>query len=528
MRARRGRCYTSQLGPAMTTKVFISYSHLDDRPFGPRDQCWVQNFERALVETLGQRVGRGRVELWRDKRRMDEATRFDDEIRRQLHDADLLITVLSRNYLDSDYCRDELQLFGTHWLTAGGLKVGSRSRIVKVYRTAVDRSDLRRFAENPGPQVAQAAPAWPQLPQLASEIDATEGFRLFCVDGDTERDALLHPDGASLVWQKADDLARTIKGIVDESAASATPAPAAAAAPRLAVYLARTASDMAPLRDALKHELEDRQYEVLPQGELPEEAGAYAEAVRADLARSRLSIHLLGRRYGAIPEGSQASGVALQAQLALDAGHVPFTTLLWSPADSDRGEAPDAAMAALRDALAGQSHPAQRAEYLRGDLDALKALALERLKPPPAAASAAPAGSAAADAAAASRLLYLICDASDRADTRPLKAALEAQGCQVVRPLVEGTPEELLDEHKRNLVACDGALVVWGKVREPWVRAKLRDLQQASGWGRSAPLGVRIVLVGPPDSEAKQDFDAPPGVQLVQGADLAALQGLLP
>ncbi|HKW82453.1 MAG TPA: TIR domain-containing protein [Burkholderiaceae bacterium] len=498
----------------MSTKVFISYSHLDDRPFGPRDLCWVQSFEHALLETLGQRIGRGRVELWRDKRRMDGATRFDDEIRTNLHGAELLITVLSRNYLDSDYCRDELQMFGTHWLGAGGLKIGGRSRIVKVYRTAIDRGDLRRFAERPGPQVAQAAPVLPKLPQVAAEIDSTEGFRLFCVDGDTERDALLHRDGMDLVWQKADDLACTIKRIVDEAAPvlPGLPPPPSSGV----VYLARTASDMAPLRDALRRELEDRRFEVLPAAELPEEGDAYADAVRADLARARLSIHLLGQRYGAIPEGSAESGIALQARLALAAGHAPFTTLLWSP---DGGEPPDERMAALRQALAGQSYAARRAEYLRGELDQFKALVLARLTEEPAPAVQA--------RDAAPRIAYLICDASDRGDTRALKTALEAQGFEVVRPLVEGTPEELLEEHQRNLVACGVAIIAWGKVREPWVRAKLRDLQQATGWGRSEPLRARIVLVGPPDSEAKQHFDPPAGVHVLQATDLVALQGLL-
>ena len=84
---------------------------------------------------------------------------------------------------------------------------------------------------------------------------------------------------------------------------------------------------------------------------------------------------------------------------------------------------------------------------------------------------------------------------------------------------MEGTPEELLEEHKANLVRCDAVVVVWGQSREVWVRNKLRDTSQAPGWGRSKAYRAKLVVVAPPDTPAKQDFDVPPGVVVLQASE---------
>lgn len=503
-------------------KIFISYSRRDDKPFGPRALQWVETFEGALSETLGQRVGPGKVELWRDKRDMDETTLFDDTIERALDSSDLLITVLSQNYLVSDYCRRELRRFGEPRLQRGELRVGSHSRIVKVYRAVVDRAALRDFA----------AP-----PELASEVDGTEGFQIFCTEGDDYRDALLHPAGMEMVWQKADDLSRAIKRIIDESAQAAAARPPAL---RPVVYLAHTAGDMREVRAALRRELEDHGCTVLPSREPPEDFKDYLAAVRQDLDGACLSVHLLGRRYGAIAEGADESAVEAQLKLALDVQRPGFHTLVWSPlasgaataipgvapagADAAAAQAaPEPKMQALRERMAELSLPRTRMEYMRSGASPLGVAVRERLAGP-VAVSAPP-----APAAGTRRpLIYLLCDKADREDTRALKTSLEQLGFDVTRPPLEGTTQERDEDHQRCLVGCDAVVVVWGKVREPWVRKKLSDVQQAVGWGRQAPVRACIVLMGPPTTQAKSGFEAPPGAAVLPAADLpAALRHLL-
>jgi hypothetical protein len=74
-------------------QVFLSYSHRDDEPYGPQQRRWVEEFERALRESIGQRVGPGRVDVWRDIRRLAGNELFDTQIEQQLNRSTIFVTV---------------------------------------------------------------------------------------------------------------------------------------------------------------------------------------------------------------------------------------------------------------------------------------------------------------------------------------------------------------------------------------------------------------------------------------------------
>jgi hypothetical protein len=498
-------------------QVFLSYCHRDDEPYGPQNRRWVEEFEKALRESIGQRLGPGRVELWRDKRRLAGNEMFDDTIELQLDRSAIFVTVLSQHYLSSAYCRKEFQTFGQNHLAKGDLRVDHLSRIVKVYRRAIDRAELRRFVD---------------LPELIPEVDKNVGYELFYKDDSgIDRDVLLDPDKAGLYWQRADDIAHAIKRMLDAAPASpatvasagaattaaeaatafAATAPAATPEARAVLYLARTSSDMKERREALRREFEDRGCRVLPEQELPEDAEGYTTSVKAALRLASLSVHLIGARYGSIPDGATKSGVALQAELALAHRDTPLRSLLWSPPDLALDSLGEERQHDFVEQLEEAAFERQRAEFVRSSIEELKKLVDERLRTPAAPPPPAPAEQAGA------RSIYLMCDPIDRADAKPLQAALAQLGFVVSRPSLEGTAEELIEENKANLVGCDVVVVVWGQSREAWVRSKLREAQQAPGWGRNRPFQGKFIVVGPPDSTAKGDFDAPPDAVVLRG-----------
>lgn len=487
-------------------QIFLSYCHRDDEPYGPQNRRWVEEFEKALRESIGQRIGPGRVELWRDKRRLAGNEMFDDQIERQLDRSAIFVSVLSQHYLSSAYCRKEFQTFGQNHLAKGDLRVDHLSRIVKVYRRAIDRAELRRFVD---------------LPELIPEVDKNVGFELFYKDDSgIDRDVLLEPEKAGLYWQRADDIAHAIKRMLDAAPKAVDAAglhadmAAGATAPRV-VYLARTSSDMKERRESLQRELEDRGYRVLPEQELPEDAEGYTATVKSALKDACLSVHLIGARYGSIPDGADKSGVVLQVELALAHGNTALRSIMWSPPELTLETLAEARQHEFVAQLEQAAFERQRAEFMRSSIEQLKSLVVERLRAPlpplPASVPAREVGKEAGNS------VYVMCDPVDRVDAKPLQEALTKLGFIVSRPSLEGTIEELIEENKANLVSCDVVVVLWGRSREAWVRSKLREAQQTPGWGRVRPYRGKFIVVGPPDSPAKLDFDAPPDAVVLSG-----------
>jgi hypothetical protein len=261
----------------------------------------------------------------------------------------------------------------------------------------------------------------------------------------------------------------------------------------------------------VQRELEDRGYRVLPEQELPEDAEGYAASVKAALRLASVSVHLIGARYGSIPEGAIKSGVELQADLALAHRDTALRSLLWSPPELPLDSLGEERQHAFVAQLEQAAFERQRAEFVRSSIEQLKALVVERLRTPPVPAAAS------APEVDGGKAVYLMCDPVDRADAKPLQAALAQLGFVVSRPSLEGTTEELIEENKANLVGCDVVVVVWGQSREAWVRSKLREALQAPGWGRTRPYRGKFIVIGPPDSPAKGDFDAPPDAVVLRG-----------
>src|SRR5438552_4110531 len=81
-------------------------------------------------------------------------------------------------------------------------------------------------------------------------------------------------------------------------------------------------------REQLRRELQDRGYLVVPDRPLPDSAPELAVAVRADLEKSKLSVHTIGAKYGRVPEGELRSVVAIQNAIAQERA---IPRILWIP-----------------------------------------------------------------------------------------------------------------------------------------------------------------------------------------------------
>ena len=451
--------------------VFISYTHIDNQPFGADHLRWITHLHEQLSYRVEQLYGE-QASVWRDEKLHGNDV-FAESLVARLATVAVLVSVCSPRYLHSEWCQRELDAFLRSAETGLGVQVGTRSRLFKVLKTPVPVEEL---------------------PEPLRSLLGYEFFEESPVDHRV-REYLLNPapEERWKFYARVDDLAQDIARLLEELAHDAR----LLGAPRWSgrtIYLAEPTSDMVADRDNIRRELERRGHRVLPRTMLPLAVEDLTGAVRDDLSESELSIHLLGTRYGARPEGEDRSIPHLQLDLAAGAAaQGGLRQLIWIP---DGLETTDDEQAAL---VAGvQSEQiGSRVEVVRAPIESFKSHVLDVLRPPPAAPGPAAHGGC---------RVYLVHDRGDREAIGPLQAELERHGNIVVLPLHEGSEAEVREVHEASMVLSDAVLIYYGTASEHWVRMKLFDLVKAPGWGRKMPFRAQAVWVAEPATASKAGY----------------------
>ena len=82
---------TSKIGAKRTLRVFVSYCHADE------------DLTKSLVAHLKPLEHMGLVEIWSD-RSIKPGDSIDDEIKKKLESADLILLLISIDFINSKYC----------------------------------------------------------------------------------------------------------------------------------------------------------------------------------------------------------------------------------------------------------------------------------------------------------------------------------------------------------------------------------------------------------------------------------------
>jgi TIR domain-containing protein len=459
--------------PSFEYDLFISYSHIDN---GDGDG-WVDMFHARLKRRLGVELGR-EPRIWRDAKRLRGGDYFDDEIERALAHTKILLTVVSPSYLNSKYCAQELRCFTEAAIANGGVRVGNRSRRVKVVKTWVERD--RHPTELQGQTGYELCEKDPESgrPREFSQVEDGYKYQQYI-------DAV-----GDLVWYLA-ELLNDMERLLPQ------------AVPNLmrTIYLAETTNDRAEDRGRIAQELRDRGHDVLPGNELPRRADAYCGAVSECLERARLSVHLIGNTYGTILDGEEEKSVVyLQNELAAarsrEAG---LERIIWLPPDlTPTGNRQQRFVEQLQiDAEAQRG-----AEVLQRSFEDLKTRIVEKLTAPKHTPKPAPIGQGLRDLA----IVYLICDKPDFDEIKPITDYLFDRSYEVIRCAREGEQEQVIQYHKDRLLECDAALIYYGNGNEFWLHSKLSELRKVVGWGRPAMIPCRAIYLGRPETEDKRNF----------------------
>jgi hypothetical protein len=538
--------------------VFISYAHIDDMALIEGQKGWISNFHRALEIRLGQLLGRP-PRIWRDPKLQGNDV-FADRLVERLPTVAILVSIITPRYLKSDWCLRELREFIKAAAHTGGVRIGHKARVFKIVKTPVP------------------------LDQQVEELQHMLGYEFFTADPVTGRPKELSQSGDAdvqrLYWAKLDDLAHDLTELIETleasgaglrtvipeapSAASMTiaptlpgtpqrsPAPQPAAAPPVtekAVFLAETTYDLREKRDAIRRELQTQGLQVLPSQPLPHVKEECEQAIRDALAGSFLSIHLVGKNYGLIPEGATQSTVVMQNELAIDrAAAGDYPRLIWIP---DKQECDDERQLKFIEHLQTDTRIQQGADILQTTFEEFKAALNRRLREEERreqekraaekreqekretqkyAAKEAPQSLAAGEDGDNKLVrIYVISDRRD--DTAPAALAdyLYEKGFEVILPVFEGEESQIRKDHEENLSVCDAVLFYYGEGNELWLRQKLREVQKSAAFGRKKPILIKAIYVAPPDNPSKAKFRTREAMVIDQRApfDPAALSEFL-
>lgn len=471
--------------------IFISYAHNDNEALIEGQRGWIDNLHQALEKRLQVHLG-AKVGVWRDPR-LQGNDYFADALVEQIPRVAILVSVLSPSYINSEWCRKEMQLFCRIASQTGGVRIGNKARIFKVEKLSVP------------------------LDKHPPELQGMTGYQFYYFDEHSHRPRELSPESgphAIEYWQKIDDVAQDITSLLQEmkfpagaGAAAATAGgveyqptalrPAASAdSGATTIYLAETSFDLSPQRDRIKRELQERGNIVLPDRPLPLNGPELQQAVREYLKSSKLSIHLIGANYGVIPEAADRSLVYLQNELAAErsSNGNSFSRLIWMPEGLN---AKEERQQKFIEYLRYDQGAQKGADLLETSIEELKTYIQDKLKPtlkPPPPDQKGEEGPL---------RIYVICDKQDYDSIASMEDYFYNQGFEVTLPLMEGDEAEVREDHKESLLLCDAVVIFYGNTSEGWLRTKLRDLQKIAGYGRTKPILAKGIYVGGPETDAK-------------------------
>ena len=470
---------------ATPPEIFISYAHADNEypRYSSHDwegsRGWVECFYHALRTRVHQ-LRRG-TEIWRDgDGGILGASALTPAIEHGIAGASILVSINSPAYAASEWCERELELFRASALTRhGGLRVGTTLRVFKINKLPV-----------PGGSFIDRIP----------ELEDSVGYSFFRNVGGSplEFEPLLAGEpGAkflSAINVVACDIVRVLQGH-----------PAVVPASGTSVYLAETTPDVADLRAKLQGELEQYGHSVLaPSGDT--RGPAFAAQIRNQMARCRLSVHVVGSVTGTKPDPADPrTDVEIQYDVAGEeaAQRATFTRLTWlAPPAGTVDEAAASFRTHLQEADANVL--VAPIEDVRTQI---KRLIEAKPQPPKPELQKHehpkhehPKPSAEEDV----RIVYVMFDASDEESAKPITTWLFDQGFEVLKPARSGN---LLRAHKVNLRDSHAALIYYGEVNDDWLAVKLGDLRKTLGETRGKSQALRgAVYLADPGHDAKTEF----------------------
>ncbi|WP_353063811.1 TIR domain-containing protein [Tunturibacter psychrotolerans] len=449
--------------------LFISYGHIDNQA------NWITHLHSALQTRLQELLGTDQIVIWRDVK-LNGLDLLWDTIRPKVTGSALFLSVLSPRYVSSDSCRQEVDCFVEAAERDNRWRSDTQSRLIRVVKT--------RLAEGV---------------QQPLSFDATLGYEFYQTDD--QNPDIFYEFGSQEGRPRFDNFAERVNVLAQTVARALLKFRQAKRATKpnvRTIFLSPTTRDLEQYRLSIQSELVGRGHNVIPTVPLPYTAAELVSTIESLLANADVSVQLIGRNYGLIPEEETRSLGELSYDLTLAQGaRINFHQLIWIPEDLQN---PENAQQTFITKLRGtQDEPAVsgKADVFETSFESFKEGVLDvlsqKLEVPP------------IPVAIKTKAVYLLCDQPDLKEEqlRKIKAYLRSYGYPVEVPVFQGDPEELRMMEEELILDTDAALIYYGTAKDLWVMRKRKSILKVLS---SRPKGrnyTRALYLATPKDDIK-------------------------
>ncbi|MFK7855052.1 MAG: TIR domain-containing protein [Granulosicoccus sp.] len=488
--------------------LFISYAHIDNQPLKEDLSGWISRFHASLEALLSMRMGKS-VNIWRDDK-LQGNDHFADEIVSQFSKTAALVSVLSPRYLNSEWCAREVNAFCEHADRSGGLLVKNKARIFKVLKSPVD-------SEEPLPSIMQEL--------LGYEFYKTEDG--VPVEMDEFYGKQYGQDFNRMLNKLAFEIAVLLSELGEESNTGSEHSN------KPVIYLAECSFDLKKYREVLEAELRRLGYRVLPDRQLPRTESNYLESVDALVGQCQLSLHLIGSKYGVVPDGpSDKSTADLQNDVA--AKHSESRGLRRVVWIAEHGLSEQMRQRNFIESLQSDPEAQKGAELIEGSFEDFRSAAESAISLIEREHAEAESGSPDSDEEVVNtqpqHAIYLICTEEDRKATVALRKQCRDSGLNVSLPAFKGDAAEVRAINEHQLANADTILVFYGMGDEAWKRSIDSEIRKLPGYrSNNKPFQTYTYLAAPSscDKQDMIDMDEPNLIDAMSGFDQSQVDNLL-
>lgn len=258
-----------------------------------------------------------------------------------------------------------------------------------------------------------------------------------------------------------------------------------------AIFLAETTPDQKENRNALKRELIQFGYNVIPYRHLSGDAAEIEKTVTDLLKEASFAIHIVGNEYGDPLSGSEYSIVDQQLRLSSTGGQSEtgedFQRIIWLPPDHKPS---DEKQQLFVEKLVRQEETIKIAEIVQTPLELLKSIVRKKIT-----------GKDKRSEETGKIILpekpfvYLIHEEKYKKEIEPVISWFREQKTEMIWSGMAASAENLVSLHRHYLANCSGVLIHYSGENVPWISSKMKDLLKAPGFGRTEPIKAMAVMV---------------------------------